>query len=233
MQLLKSRLRRTEAQLQDVAKEAAPTADSKKETEELQRLRAQLEESLRNEERLRRQLEEVRPGTEAEQLLCSGVICWVQGTLTARLSLKGSATMQESSKQAPSVFPEKKTLDAPAPAADALTKPDPGSALPAAPPVLSDLLKAPEAATEPAPPSSLGAEAAASPAPAPPVATPSIPAADLGSPLSVLVSPAAHVWAHLVSMICAPVIEFKQMLYTHYKLIVYGTLYWIPWVLYG
>ncbi len=59
MQLLKSKLRRTEAQLQDVAKEAAPSPDSKKEAEELQRLRAQLEESLRNEERLRRRLEEV------------------------------------------------------------------------------------------------------------------------------------------------------------------------------
>ena len=62
MQLLKSKLRRTEAQLQDVVKEAAPTPDSRKEAEELQRLRAQLEESLRNEERLRRQLEEVCPG---------------------------------------------------------------------------------------------------------------------------------------------------------------------------
>lgn len=44
-----------------MAREAAPSLDSKKEAEELQRLRAQLEESLRNEERLRRQLEEVCP----------------------------------------------------------------------------------------------------------------------------------------------------------------------------
>ena len=65
VQVLRSKLRRTEAQLQDVAKEAAPSPDSKKEAEELQRLRAQLEESLRNEERLRRQLEEVCPGSGA------------------------------------------------------------------------------------------------------------------------------------------------------------------------
>ena len=72
VQALKSKLRRTEAQLQDVAKEATPSPDSKKEAEELQRLRAQLEESLRNEERLRKQLEEVRPGTEAAK--CYGLL---------------------------------------------------------------------------------------------------------------------------------------------------------------
>ena len=78
MQLLKSKLRRTEAKLQDVAKEAAPTSDSKKEAEELQRLRAQLEESLRNEERLRKQLEEVCPGAEVSltQLACSLSLKW-------------------------------------------------------------------------------------------------------------------------------------------------------------
>ena len=78
VQLLKNKLRRTEAQLQDVAKEAAPTPDSKKEAEELQRLRGQLEESLRNEERLRRQLEEVWSDSEEAWTLCSaldGVVC--------------------------------------------------------------------------------------------------------------------------------------------------------------
>lgn len=58
--MLKKRLARAEARIQNAVKETGSSDDSKREAEELQRLRAQLEESLRNEERLRRQLEEVR-----------------------------------------------------------------------------------------------------------------------------------------------------------------------------
>ena len=61
VQALRSRLAQTEAKIQSTVREAAPSQDSKREAEELQRLRAQLEESLRNEERLRKQLEEVWP----------------------------------------------------------------------------------------------------------------------------------------------------------------------------
>ena len=50
---------RTEAKLEDVVRESASSPETKKEAEQLQRLHAQLEESLRNEERLRKQLEEV------------------------------------------------------------------------------------------------------------------------------------------------------------------------------
>ena len=123
-----------------------------------------------------------------------------------------SPMMQESTKQALSVLLEEKPLDTPAPATEAPAKPDQGLDLPTAPTELSDLLKAPEAdtqpaqpaptelsdllkapeaATESAPPSSAVTEGAVSPAPAPPVA-PSPPASDSGSPLSVLVSPAAY-----------------------------------------
>ena len=61
VQALRSRLAQTEAKIQSTVREAAPSQDSKKEAQELQQLRAQLEESLRNEERLRKQLEEVWP----------------------------------------------------------------------------------------------------------------------------------------------------------------------------
>lgn len=61
VQALRSRLAQTEAKIQSTVREAAPSQDSMKEAQELQRLRAQLEESLRNEERLRKQLEEVWP----------------------------------------------------------------------------------------------------------------------------------------------------------------------------
>lgn len=77
--------------------------------------------------------------------------------------------MQESNKQAPSVVSEQKALDAPA--AGAPTKPEAGLELPSAQAVLSDLLKAPEAAVESVPPSTPEAEGAASPLPAPPVAS--------------------------------------------------------------
>ncbi len=63
--MLKNRMARAEAQMQDAVKEAGSSAESRKAAEELQRLRAQLEESLQNEERLRRQLEEVRLDADA------------------------------------------------------------------------------------------------------------------------------------------------------------------------
>lgn len=69
VQALKKSLARAEAQTQDAVKEAGSSNDSKREAEELQRLRAQLEESLRNEERLRRQLEEVRLGAGAHLVI--------------------------------------------------------------------------------------------------------------------------------------------------------------------
>ena len=61
VQALRSRLAQTESKIQSTVREAAPSQDSQKEVQELQRLRAQLEESLRNEERLRKQLVEVWP----------------------------------------------------------------------------------------------------------------------------------------------------------------------------
>ena len=67
VQALKKRLARAEAQIQDAVKDTGSSDDSKRKAEELQRLRAQLDESLRNEERLRRQLEEVR--------LAAGALC--------------------------------------------------------------------------------------------------------------------------------------------------------------
>lgn len=59
MQALKRRLIRTEVKPEDVVKESVSSPETKGEAEQLLRLRAQLEESLSNEERLRKQLEEV------------------------------------------------------------------------------------------------------------------------------------------------------------------------------
>ena len=66
---------------------------------------------------------------------------------------RGSAMMQESSKQAPSLSPEEKPLDIPAQAAEAPARPDQGLDVLAAPTEQSDLLKTPEAAMPPALPS--------------------------------------------------------------------------------
>lgn len=50
---------RTEAKPEDVVSDSAPSPETTGEADQLLRLRAQLEESLRNEERLRKQPEEV------------------------------------------------------------------------------------------------------------------------------------------------------------------------------
>ena len=115
VQALRSRLAQTEAKIQTTVREAAPSQDSKKEAQELQQLRAQLEESLRNEERLRKQLEEVRPPALHDRSVraCAGAVCAgaVNSVITACACHCGhdwyvtgiSMSLQESSKQAPSL----------------------------------------------------------------------------------------------------------------------------------
>ena len=145
MQALRSRLAQTEAKIQSTVREAAPSQDREREAQELQRLRTQLEESLRNEERLRKQLEEVWPPASHDRNVRAraGAAARSGNTECARECNRDwyvtgiSMSMQESSKQAPSLTSA--PADPPSPAAvvpaepPALQRSDPGTAATVAP----------------------------------------------------------------------------------------------------
>ena len=136
--------------MQSTVSEAAPSQDREREAQELQQLRAQLEESLRNEERLRKQLEEVWPPASHDRNVRARA--WAaarSGNTNIACECKHawyvtdiSMHMQESSKQAPSLTSA--PADPPSPAAvvpaepPALQRSDPGTAATVAPaPVLA------------------------------------------------------------------------------------------------
>ena len=147
VQALRSRLAQTESKIQSTVREAAPSQDSQKEAQELQRLRAQLEESLRNEERLRKQLEEVWPPALHDRNVRARAWAAVRMGSTECACERNHdwyvtgilVCIQESSKQAPSLTSE--PADPPSPAA----------LVPAEPPALQTSDPATAATLAPAP----------------------------------------------------------------------------------